>query len=103
MGLLGSTQASAPSDDEVGVQDAEALARQEWERTRRSADRTSEYTSRFALAETASELQRIGAELSAAVKKEMASKDLDRVRRAYAVRLATLQTPAAAELARDGA
>ena len=27
LGLLGSTQASAPSDDEVGVQDAEALAR----------------------------------------------------------------------------
>ena len=42
LGLLGATQASAPSDDEVGVQDAEALARQEWEGRRRSAELTGE-------------------------------------------------------------
>jgi hypothetical protein len=50
-----------------------------------------------------SELQRVGAELTTAVKKELASKDLERVRQAYAVRLAALQAPAAADLARNGA
>jgi hypothetical protein len=102
LGLLGSTQASAPSDDEVGVQDAEALARQEWERTRRSAELTGEYTERFALAETVAELQRIGGELQPAVKAQLAAKDLERVRRAYALRLAALHTPTA-EPARNGA
>ena len=99
LGLLGSTQASAPSDDEVGVQDAEALARQEWEGRRRSAELTGEYTERFALAETVAELQRIGGELKPAVKAQLAAKDLERVRRAYATRLAALQAPAAAPVA----
>ena len=99
LGLLGSTQASPPSDDEVGVQDAEALARQEWEGRRRSAELTGEYTNRFALAETVTELQRIGGELRPAVKAQLAAKDLDRVRRAYATRLAALQAPAAAPVA----
>ena len=96
LGLLGSTQASPPSDDEVGVQDAEALARQEAERGRRSAEMTGEYTGRFALAETVAELQRIGGELKPAVKALLAAKDLERVRRAYAARLALLQAPPAA-------
>jgi AAA domain len=102
LGLLGATQASPPSDDEVGVQDAEALARQEWEGRRRSAELTGEYTERFALAETVVELQRIGGELRPALKAQLATKDLDRVRRAYALRLAALHTPAA-EPARNGA
>ena len=105
LGLLGATQASPPTDDEVGVQDAEALARQDAERGRRSAEMTGEYTGRFALAETVAELQRIGGELKPAVKARLTPKDLDRVRRAYARRLATLQAPngaAAAEATRNG-
>ncbi len=81
------------------MQDAEALARQEWEERRRSAELTSEYTERFALAETITELQRIGGELRPAVKAQLAAKDLERVRRAYATRLAALQAPAAAPVA----
>jgi hypothetical protein len=96
LGLLGATQASPPSDDEVGVQDAEALARQEWEGRRRSAELTGEYTERFALAETVAELHRIGGELQPAIKARLTAKDLERVRRAYATRLAALQAPAAA-------
>jgi hypothetical protein len=99
LGLLGSTQAALPSDDEVGVQDAEALARQEWERTRRSAETATEYTGRFALAESVAELHRIGGELQPAVKARLTAKDLERVRRAYATRLAVLQAPAAAPAA----
>lgn len=66
---------------------------------------TGEYTGRFALAETVAELQRIGGELKPAVKARLTPKDLDRVRRAYARRLATLQAPngaAAAEATRNG-
>jgi AAA domain len=96
LGLLGTMQAAMQSDDEIGVQDAEALARQEWEGRRRSAELTGEYTERFALAETVVELQRIGGELRPALKAQLAAKDLDRVRRAYALRLAALQAPAAA-------
>jgi hypothetical protein len=99
LGLLGTTQAAMQSDDEVGVQDAEALARQEAERGRRSAELTGEYTGRFAQAETVATLQRIGGELKPAVKTQLTSKDLERVRRAYATRLAALQAPAAAQTA----
>jgi AAA domain len=106
LGLLGTTQAALPSEDEVGVQDAEALARQEAERGRRSAELTSEYTGRFTQAETVGALQRIGGELKPAVKTQLTAKDLERVRRAYATRLAALQAPVAApaaEPARNGA
>jgi AAA domain len=96
LGLLGTKQAAMQSDDEVGVQDAEALARQETERGRRSAELTGEYTGRFALAETVATLQRIGGELKPAVKTQLTSKDLERVRRAYATRLAALHAPTAA-------
>jgi hypothetical protein len=96
LGLLGTTQAAMQSDDEVSVQDAEALARQEAERGRRSAELTGEYTGRFAQAETVPALQRIGGELKPAVKARLTAKDLERVRRAYATRLAALQAPTAA-------
>jgi len=79
----------------VRVQDAEALARPEAERGRRSAQMTGEYAGRFALAETVAELQRIGGELKPAVKARLTAKDLERVRRAYAYRLAALQAPPA--------
>jgi hypothetical protein len=52
LGLLGTTQAAMQSEEEIGVQDAEALARQEADRGRRSAELTGEYTGRFAQAET---------------------------------------------------
>jgi hypothetical protein len=99
LGLLGATQASAPSDDEVGVQDAEALARQDAERERRSAELSADYKDRFGHVQTVTELQRIGGELKPAVKARLTAKDLERVRRAYAIRLASLQSPVAAPTA----
>src|SRR5260370_30268829 len=51
LGLLGATQAAVPSDDEVGLLDAEALARQEGDRVQRSLELAEQYTSRFALAD----------------------------------------------------
>ena len=47
LGLLGATQAALPTDDEVGMQDAEALAREEADRIRRSAEMAAEYTGRI--------------------------------------------------------
>src|SRR5712692_5569734 len=47
LGLLGTTQAAVPSDDEVGQQDAEALARQDTEREEGSVELAAEYVTRF--------------------------------------------------------
>jgi hypothetical protein len=91
--LPGTMQATMQLEDEIGVQDAEALARRDWERTRRSADSATEYSDRFALVESVAELHRIGGELQPAVKARLTAKDLERVRRAYATRLAALQAP----------
>jgi len=95
LGLLGTTQAALPSDDEVGVQDAETLARQEWERQQRSAELAGEYVARLTLAETVAALQQVGKELTPAVKQRFVPKELERVRRAYGSRLAKLKAPAA--------
>jgi hypothetical protein len=91
LGLLGPTQVALPSDEEVGIQDADALARQELEQAERSAELAAEYTTRFALAATVAELQRVGGELTPAVKATLVGKDLARVRGAYAQRLLKLK------------
>src|ERR1700680_2943155 len=52
LGVLGTTQAASPTDDEVGVQDAEALARQEKEQVQRSAELAGKYAARLATADT---------------------------------------------------
>jgi hypothetical protein len=91
LGLLGPTQLALPSDEEVGIQDAEALARQEAEQALRSAELATEVTARFAQAETLAQLQRLAGELTPAVKATLAAKDLARVRSAYAARLGNLK------------
>src|SRR5271166_227355 len=100
LGLLGTEQASLPTDDEVGMQDAEALARQEAEQAQRSAELASEYSTRFAQAKRIAELQRMAGDLTPAVKATLLGTDLARVRSAYATRLAKLK--AAGEPATNG-
>jgi hypothetical protein len=100
LGLLGTTQAAVPSDDEVGQQDAEALARRETERTDRSAELAALYSTRFGQADGIAELERIAQELTTKVKAGLEGKDLARVRKAYAVRLGQLK---AEEQPKDGA
>jgi hypothetical protein len=95
LGLLGTTQAALLTDEEVGVQDAEALARQEKEHVQRSEELAGKYTARLLRTETLAELQQIGGELTAAVKSRLAAPDLARVRKVYGERLAALRTPAA--------
>jgi hypothetical protein len=91
VGLLGTTQAALPTDDEVGKQDAEALARLAIERAERSAELAAQYTGRFGQADALAALERIGKELTPAVKVQLEGKDLTRVRRAYATRLGQLK------------
>jgi len=91
LGLLGATQAAVPSDDAVGLQDAEALARQEIERKQRSADLATNYAARFGLADAVVRLDGIAKELTPAVKEQLTGKDLARVRKAYATRLGQLK------------
>ena len=76
LGLLGTTQATLPTDDEVGQQDAEALARQEAERRQRSAEMAEQYTARFTLADAVAALEQVGKELTPAVKQQLSAKDL---------------------------
>jgi len=89
--LLGQTQIATPSEDEVGMQDSEALAKEVAERTRQSAELAQEYMGRFGEADGAEALQRLGRELTPAVKGRLTPGDLARVRRAFTVRLAQLQ------------
>jgi hypothetical protein len=104
LGLLGTTQVAPPTDAEVGIQDAEALARQERERNQHSAELAGQYTMRMTQAGTITELQRIAGELTA-VKQRLLAKDLARVRSVYVDRMANLR-PAKEDqphLARNGA
>ncbi len=89
--LLGLTQAVAPTDDEVGQQDAEAILRQETLRLQQSADLASTYALRFKEAETVAILERLGKELTPQVKSLLAPVDLARVRIAYTKRLGQLK------------
>src|SRR5262249_18309947 len=102
LGLLGPTQAALPSDDEVGLQDAEALARHEQERVQRSAELADAYVARLTLADTVAALQQFGKELTPAVKGRFVPRDLERVRRAYADRLAKLKPRPAGQAANGG-
>jgi hypothetical protein len=91
LGLLGATQAALPTDDEVGLQDAEALAKQEREREQRSAVLAGQYLTRLNEAETVADLQQIAGELTPAAKARLMDKDLGRVRKVNADRLAKLR------------
>src|SRR5262249_22631768 len=91
LGLLGTTQAAPPTEDEVGVQDAEGLAREERERVQRSADLAGKYLARITQAGTVADLQRIAGELTPAVKARLVAADLQRVRGLYADRLAQVR------------
>jgi hypothetical protein len=101
LGLLGVTQAALPSDDEVGRQDADALAQQEDDYLERSLELAAGYTARFALADAVGVLERLGKELTPEVKARMAAKDLAGVRWAYATRLRQLRAEASAPEPKD--
>lgn len=83
LGLLGHSQARIPSDEEVGAQDAEALARQEAERSAKSKGLVERFTARLSLAESLEEVEAIAKEITPALKREMVASDLAVVRQCY--------------------
>ena len=91
LGLLGGTQAWLPSDEEVGLHDAEALARAEADRERQSAEMVGHWTEQFRGAASANQLQALAQELTAPIKARLTAADLERVRRAYGSRQSELQ------------
>jgi hypothetical protein len=96
LGLLGNRHAPVASDEEVGLKDAEALAHQEEERQRESAELAGSFAERINEASTVEGLRRVAGELTAAVKARLTAKDLERVRRLYGARLAGLKETAPA-------
>ena len=74
------------------MQAAEKIQREEGERARRSAELAEEYMGRFGDADGPDALQGIGRELTLAVKARLTPGDLARVRRAFTVRLAQMQS-----------
>jgi hypothetical protein len=91
LGLLGTKQAQAPTDDEVSLQDAEALARAERDEQQRSTELAGQFIARMTLAETPAALEQIGRELTPAAKKLLYANDLARIRKTYAACRAKLQ------------
>ena len=95
LGLLGATQTALPTDDEVGLMDAETLDREEGERAKRSHELVDTYVTRFRDATVIADLQQIGKTLTPNVKAQFTPPDLERVRRAYGSRQLQLRaTPA---------
>ncbi len=88
-----------PTEEEVGHQDAEALARQQAKQARRSAELAAGYAERIGTVATEAALRELGRELTGAVKRGLAALDLARVRVAYGKRLAELKAKGNGEAA----
>ena len=97
LGLLGPSHTATPTDDEIGRQDAENLARDEAERARQSRELAQAYTEKFRSTRNTSELINVAQVLTPAVKARLTGPDLDLVRRAYAIRQVELQREGGAE------
>jgi hypothetical protein len=91
LGLLGGTHVAPANEDEVGQQDAESLARQETERSERSAELAAQFTACFGLASGIADLKRMAKELTPAKKSQLEAGHLAHVRKAYATRLGQLK------------
>jgi hypothetical protein len=83
-------QAHMPDADEVGGVDAEKLAEQDKARIKESERLLGQYTARIQLANSAEELEAIGKELTAEVKKHFIQADLGTLREAYLAKQETL-------------
>lgn len=83
LGLLGRTQAAIPTDDDTAAQDAVAFADAEAAKTKASGEKREEFSARFKLAKTKTELDAVSKELTAAIKKTMTTQDVAALREDY--------------------
>jgi hypothetical protein len=80
LGLLGDKQAQVKSEDEVGSQDAEALAVADAEKERKSAEHLRRIKAKFDAADTADQVATIAKDITAELKKEMTAQHVAELR-----------------------
>jgi hypothetical protein len=83
LGLLGLAQAQIQSEEDAAYLDGEALARQDREARAASRIRREQYEAKFRLAAGLADVEALGKELTADVKKQMLKEDVDALREAY--------------------
>lgn len=83
LGLLSGHQASLPSEDDAALADAEALARAEREAAAASRINRDKFDARFRLADSLPAVERIGKEITPALKRQMLRDDIDALRQSY--------------------
>jgi hypothetical protein len=83
LGLLGDKQAAVADVDETAQQDATVLSEKEIAKERRGAQILEKFTARIVLCDNASELKKIGAEITPEIKKRMTTQQLAELRQKY--------------------
>ena len=83
LGLLGSTQGKVQAEDDAAQQDAEALAQEDRARSHESGEKRREFQARFELAKAFQEVEKIGKEITPALKKAMLAEDVAALLDAY--------------------
>lgn len=86
LGLLGATQAHMPTGDESASVDAEALAKQEADREKKSTALLAEYGAKLTLAADAASLKAIGKTITPQLKATMLPADVADLREKYQAR-----------------
>jgi AAA domain len=83
MSLLGGDQAVIPTEEEVGLQDAEALAQAEAEKNERSLQTLDMFRRKFLTAESSKEVDDISKAITASIKRGMVASHVDALRQQY--------------------
>lgn len=86
LGLLGGTQAHMAGSDETAAQDAEQIAADDQKRAEVSAALLREWSARISLAKDASELKKLGKDITPQLKAQMTVVDVAALRDAYQTR-----------------
>jgi hypothetical protein len=81
--LLGGTQAKIESEDDAAMKDAEALAEQEKQRERTSAELLRKYSGLIDLASGPNQLKDVGKEITPEIKRQMTAADVTKLREKY--------------------
>lgn len=83
LGLLGGTQAHMQTADEASVADAEAIAKADSEREKKSAEMLADYAAKITLCKDAESLKALGKTITPQVKAQMLPADVAELREKY--------------------
>jgi len=95
LGLLGATQAQLDTLEQAAVKDADAIAQEEANRQKHSADLLREWTSQVNLAKSRDALTKVGSLITPELKSQMLPQDVQALREAYQLREKELPKAAA--------